>query len=161
MIIFDLDGTLALNDHRKHWVTEQYSLPEFQKITGKKWKPNWEKFEDECEKDLPNEPIINLWNDKVSLGMMDHLYIFSGRSKRVEKQTLEWLDKHLLCFVAKNLRMRPIGDYKPDDELKEQWLNEELVKGNEIEMVFDDRQKVVDMWRRRGITCLQVAQGDF
>jgi hypothetical protein len=26
---------------------------------------------------------------------------------------------------------------------------------------FDDRQRVVDMWRRNGITCFQVAPGDF
>jgi len=26
---------------------------------------------------------------------------------------------------------------------------------------LDDRQQVVDMWRERGIRCLQVAKGDF
>jgi hypothetical protein len=25
----------------------------------------------------------------------------------------------------------------------------------------DDRQKVVDMWRAEGLTCFQVAPGDF
>lgn len=30
-----------------------------------------------------------------------------------------------------------------------------------IAMVFDDRDKVVAMWRRQGLTCLQVAPGDF
>ena len=27
--------------------------------------------------------------------------------------------------------------------------------------IFDDRNKVVEMWRRLGITCLQVDDGDF
>ena len=27
--------------------------------------------------------------------------------------------------------------------------------------VADDRQKVVDMWREIGLTCFQVAPGDF
>ena len=27
--------------------------------------------------------------------------------------------------------------------------------------VFDDRQKVVDMWRKNGLTCFQVADGNF
>ena len=27
--------------------------------------------------------------------------------------------------------------------------------------IFDDRNKVVNMWRSLGITCLQVANGDF
>ena len=30
-----------------------------------------------------------------------------------------------------------------------------------VAMVFDDRQQVVDMWRDNGLTCFQVADGDF
>ena len=30
-----------------------------------------------------------------------------------------------------------------------------------VAMVFDDRQQVVDMWRYNGLTCFQVADGDF
>ena len=35
------------------------------------------------------------------------------------------------------------------------WDRERLVS------VFDDRQQVVDMWRRNNITCFQCAKGDF
>ena len=28
-------------------------------------------------------------------------------------------------------------------------------------MVFDDRDRVVNMWRRNGVVCAQVAPGDF
>jgi hypothetical protein len=59
------------------------------------------------------------------------------------------------------LRMRPVGDYRDDAVLKEQWLNEARVLGKAPDIVFDDRQRVVDMWRRNGITCCQVAPGDF
>jgi len=34
-------------------------------------------------------------------------------------------------------------------------------KRKDILCVFDDRQKVVDMWRKNGITCFQVNYGDF
>jgi hypothetical protein len=34
-------------------------------------------------------------------------------------------------------------------------------KKDRILCVFDDRQKVVDMWRDNGIDCFQVAPGDF
>jgi hypothetical protein len=53
--------------------------------------------------------------------------------------------------------------FMKDDELKEMWLDEEFPgEGiNEIECVFDDRDKVVNMWRKRGIPCFQVAPGDF
>ena len=38
--------------------------------------------------------------------------------------------------------------------------------GNDVDiddvfMTVDDRQKVVDMWRENGLTCFQVAPGDF
>jgi hypothetical protein len=32
---------------------------------------------------------------------------------------------------------------------------------NDVFCVVDDRQKVVDMWRENGLTCFQVAPGDF
>ena len=53
--------------------------------------------------------------------------------------------------------------YMPDDELKQHWLDD-LFPGDirdRIVAVFDDRQKVVDMWRKNGLTCMQVAPGDF
>ena len=58
--------------------------------------------------------------------------------------------------------MRTIGDSTPDEILKRQWY-EELPQNDKERLVcvFDDRQKVVDMWRSIGVTCLQVAAGDF
>ena len=32
---------------------------------------------------------------------------------------------------------------------------------DDVLMTVDDRQRVVDMWRAEGLTCLQVAPGDF
>ena len=51
----------------------------------------------------------------------------------------------------------------PDDELKQHWLDTLFPddKKNGILCVFDDRQKVVDMWRRNGVTCFQVDDGNF
>jgi hypothetical protein len=33
--------------------------------------------------------------------------------------------------------------------------------GGKIDLVYDDRNKVVAMWKARGITVVQVAEGDF
>jgi len=33
--------------------------------------------------------------------------------------------------------------------------------GWDPQLVFDDRTSVVDMWRSRGLTAVQVAPGDF
>ena len=32
---------------------------------------------------------------------------------------------------------------------------------NDVLCVYDDRQKVVDMWREEGLVCCQVAPGNF
>jgi hypothetical protein len=52
----------------------------------------------------------------------------------------------------------------PDDDLKKKWFNDLFPTQKDIDdvvCVFDDRQKVVDMWRDMGLTCMQVAPGNF
>src|SRR5690606_19255438 len=41
----------------------------------------------------------------------------------------------------------------PDVELKRYWLNQEYERPD---LVYDDRQRVVDMWRAEGVPCFQV-----
>ena len=36
-----------------------------------------------------------------------------------------------------------------------------LIDKDDVFAVFDDRQQVVDTWRANGLTCFQVADGDF
>ena len=50
-----------------------------------------------------------------------------------------------------------------DDKLKQIWLDDLFPKKDKdkIVCIFDDRSKVVDMWRDNGLTCMQVAPGDF
>lgn len=55
----------------------------------------------------------------------------------------------------------PDGDYRQDKDVKE-----EIYKNTDwgmfrIEGVFEDRKQCVDMWRRMGLTCYQVADGDY
>jgi phosphoglycolate phosphatase-like HAD superfamily hydrolase len=151
MIIFDLDGTLADCEHRRHFVERSE-------------KPDWRAFFEACDQDNLIEPtaiiLLNLWIKQGEI-----IEIWSGRSEAVRKKTETWLQENIFSHGIEMcpLKMRPIGDYTPDDELKERWLNERCsdlmearIEGrmptkHDIEFVFDDRPKVVDMWRRRGI----------
>ena len=59
--------------------------------------------------------------------------------------------------------MRPTSDdwhFMKDSDLKQHWLDDLQIK-DDVFAVFDDRQQVVDMWRANGLTCFQVADGDF
>lgn len=58
--------------------------------------------------------------------------------------------------------MRQAGDYTADDVLKKQWLDAMLIDDRRrLVAVFDDRDRVVQMWRNAGVTCFQVASGEF
>ena len=154
MIIFDLDGTLADNSHRQHLVQN--------KTRARAWTQDWDAFYQACHLDLPT-----LWCRVMgSLWANGHdIQIWSGRSDIVRLKTELWLLEHV--YKPRNivgrapLRMRAEGDYTPDDRLKELWLLKELDGGATVEGVFDDRAKVVAMWRSHGIPCAQVAPGDF
>ena len=50
----------------------------------------------------------------------------------------------------------------PDEKLKQHWLDDVFGEAkDQIVAVFDDRDKVVDMWRKNNLTCMQVAPGNF
>ena len=150
LYIFDLDGTLALTEHRQH-------------ILDDKARPDrWKVFFAACVNDLPNVPVIETLH---RLRLMADVYIWSGRSSEVRKQTIDWLAEHTALMsheVESILRMRDEGDFIPDEQLKEQWLKDlESDDRRRLVAVFDDRDKVVAMWRANGVPCFQVAQRAF
>ena len=146
-VIFDLDGTLAIIDKRR----EKATLPN--------GKINWKTFFDPAniELDEPNVPVIKTFQAMKAAGY--RVGVFSGRDAVSYVETSNWLEKYGVDFDF--MRMRPKGSHTPDDVLKKQWLDEELSTGEEIMCTFDDRDKVVKMWRENGITCMQVNYGDF
>ena len=166
MIIFDLDGTLADCEHRRHFIdpnSVNHLRDEdgyYNVLTGEKWKPDWQSFYDACDKDEPIIQVIDIWNLQISLGMMGIHQIWSGRSESVRKKTDQWLDKNLLCFESHQLKMRPIGNTEPDEVLKERWLDEVIAQGNTIDFVFDSHPGSIAMWRRRGIFVFNCCQHD-
>lgn len=139
--IFDLDGTLADIRHRLHF------------IEGKK--KDWDAFYDACVHDIPISNTIHVLNQ---LCLQEEVIICSGRSERVREQTEEWLAEYGVYYDK--LLMRPIGDTRPDAELKLEWLNSGEL-GNSILGVFEDRDRMVKMWREQGLTCYQVCEGDY
>jgi adenylate cyclase class IV len=57
--------------------------------------------------------------------------------------------------------MRKTGDNRPDNIVKKEIFDSNIKNNYYIEFVLDDRNKVVKMWRELGLTCLQVADGNF
>jgi hypothetical protein len=139
-VVFDLDGTLALTEHREHFL--------------KREPKDWRGFYAACDGDQPCEPLVSVLWGLVTGG--HRVEIWSGRSDEVADKTSAWLEQHGLDCVP--IRMRPEGDHQPDTKLKAAWLDAEP---GAPDLVFEDRASMVAMYRDRGIRCVQVAPGDF
>lgn len=159
-VVFDVDGTLANIEHRRHFVA---SKPK-----------NWKAFSKGMKDDLPNHDII--WLMHLMFMNDVRILIASGRSDEDRQTTVEWLAKHNIVdlnsswsmsdftedgAVYDKLYMRKEGDYRADDIVKSEILDQMREDGYEPFMAVDDRSKVVAMWRERGLRCLQCAPGDF
>lgn len=140
--VFDLDGTLALVDHRRDILQNE--------------KPDWHSFNRASLFDPPNEPVANVLRSLFESGY--EVWIVSGRSDVAALETRGWLTKHAVPFHR--LLMRSAQDNRADHVLKREWAEHYQFLETVI-AVFDDRNSVVSMWRELGVTCFQVAEGDF
>lgn len=144
LYIFDLDGTIADIVHRRHLV----------ECSPKKHR----EFYAMCTEDTPVFSVIKTMH-RLVFGGAD-LWIWSGRSDEVLTETVRWLDKNYVPYHA--LKMREASDHQPDVKLKRSWLRAMDKEDRErLIAIFDDRKSVVDMWRQEGVSCFQVAEGDF
>ena len=170
-IIFDLDGTLAIIEKRRKLAGSP---------TGKTPTPskmNWDVFFDPdnvLNLDEPNPPVIKMAQLFKQQGF--NIVIFSGRNDRSFDTTTQWLNNNDVPFdllvmrpdkfkdkawpIASGNPATPDMRFMPDEILKKQMLDT-FVDKDDVFMTVDDRQKVVDMWRDLGLTCFQVAPGDF
>jgi len=149
-VVFDLDGTLADVEHRIHHIRRE---------DGEK--RDWTAFEDECPRDKPIWQTIKVFRD-ISSGTKNDLQIWTGRSERVREETERWLVDHVgFQYNFCGLIMRPENDFTEDHVLKERWLDAAIKDGWHPQLAFDDRKRVCDMWRHRGVVCYHVTDGFF
>ena len=146
LYIFDLDGTLALLEHRLHLIDKS------------KGNPDWQAFFAACDKDEPCWPVLITLNALRVAGA--EVWVLSGRSDEVRDKTEAWLQRHL--GYVPPLTMREAGDTRHDDLVKREMYDRMLEEDRRrLIAVFDDRDRVVALWRSLGIACFQVAPGDF
>jgi FMN phosphatase YigB (HAD superfamily) len=151
LYIFDLDGTLAEVEHRRHFVE---SNPK-----------RWRDFYAACAGDTPSQPVVRTAAALFYAGA--DIWVWSGRSDEVRAETEAWL-AHNMPWMFGDLndgpafRMRQARDHQPDTKLKRSWLlSMDPADRERLVAVFDDRLSVVTMWREEGVACFQVAPGDF
>jgi len=133
-IICDLDGTLALLNGRNPYDAST------------------------CIDDEVNIPIKDIITHFHKNGYS--IIFVTGRDGKYYNHTLDFLHKKI--GVANfHLFSRGVDDNRKDSIVKEEIFMNYIYNRYYVHFVLDDRNQVVEMWRDLGLTCLQVADGDF
>jgi len=145
--IFDIDGTLANIDHRKHH------------LVSKGNKKNWEPFFKEQHLDAPHWPVFDVMK---ALSLAGHkCIVITGRMDQHRTVSLKWIQNHYDGeFHNEDLYMRADGDHTDDDELKWNIAQKILQENPEYELtaIFEDRHRIIDKFRQNGIYCFECNQ---
>jgi hypothetical protein len=134
-ILVDLDGTVALLRRNPY-------------------------DESRVSTDRPNAAVVETVRALVACG---HRPVFmSGRTAGCREATTQWLVAHVTQGLFEfELHMRALGDNRPDRVVKLELFNKHVRERYDVRVVLDDRNSVVELWRSMGLTCMQVAPGDF
>ena len=131
--LVDVDGTLALMQGRSPY--------------------DWHRVGE----DDPNPPVVELVRSLRAAG--NAIVVVSGRDGVARSATQAWLDRHEIPHDA--LLLRTAGDNRRDSIVKREIFDRRIRPVWQVKGVLDDRDQVVRMWRGLGLTCVQVAPGDF
>jgi predicted kinase len=144
-VICDLDGTLALIHGRSPYDATDCDI-----------------------KDLPNIPVIETIKAHFNAGRK--IIFCSGREDKYRPETVRFIEKHLrmpsdrmpnVNTFSYQLHMRKTDDFRKDAVIKEEIYQGEIEGKYNVLCVLDDRNQVVEFWRSKGLTCFQVAEGNF
>lgn len=134
VVLVDVDGTIALAGDRNPYDESTVSA------------------------DQPNADIVAIVRALHRDG--HRLVVISGRTEAARADTIAWLEQHLGVPIDA-LHLRAPGDRRSDVVVKRQIFRRRIERRYRVLCVLEDRSRVVGMWRDLGLTCLQVAPGDF
>lgn len=140
--IFDIDGTLANCEHRMHYI---------------KHKPkNYKAFYATGHLDSPMHPMCQLART-IDATEHSHIIFCTGRPEEMRAATTAWLLEHALVRSGPiSLYMRADNDYRQDTVVKDELYDRILADGFQPQLVFDDRPRVCDMWKSRGLLVARI-----
>ncbi len=145
-IVCDMDGTLSNHEHRVYHVAEKGNESDDEE---------WEAYHSKMHLDKPYKAEQILLRMFYRLGF--NIAICTAREEIFKEQTIEWLWRNHINF--NRLYMRAEKDYRPGAEIKEEILLKKMAN-KKILFVLEDRESVVAMWRKNGVTCFQCRPGN-
>lgn len=147
-IIVDVDGTLALRNNRSPFDYEK------------------------AGEDSADFRMCNIIKALIESEENYQVFFLTGREDigNCRQITEDWISTHVYTkhghagFLPKDnwkLLMRSEGDHRPDEVVKKEIYENRIAPWYNVVAVFDDRDKVVKMWRDLGLLCVQPYWGDF
>lgn len=143
-VICDLDGTLCNIEHRLKYASGP--------------KKDWSKF-------FSGIPFDELRDDveksvrKLALDNNAFLILVSGRPEDYRDATEEWLARMAKITPDKYILIMRESHDKRDDDIVKLEIYEKYLSNLNILKVFDDRPRVIRMWRERGLEVEDVGNG--
>ena len=157
-IICDIDGTLMNVESRR--------LLAVSKKRDSDRVMNWDYFLDPknmLELDTPQLDVVMVI--KSLCNVYNNIIFTSARNERHREATMKQIQDCLGDSIEDGkeiyLFLRADDDFRPDDIVKKELLEDIKQEGLNPTLAFDDRDQVVKMWRGLGIECFQVREGDF
>lgn len=147
MFVFDLEGTLSDCRHRNHLLPTEEQRKEAWK-DGKKKKDLYLPFHDEFKNDPAIVPMVDLL---ARLYRHSRVIILTGMMEKHRNNAIHWLNRNSIRVDA--LIMRADDDYSPSEVYKLRYIKSQE---HEVDMLFDDRIKIVDHMNKNGIPSLLV-----
>ena len=144
--VFDIDGTIANNEHRVHFLQK----PEGEKL-------DWDGFFAAQDKDTLHYGVVQVLDALYTAGT--EIILLTGRGKEYEEVTRKWLADNGILFDR--LIMRPAGDRTNDDVLKPRQLDDAGLTPERVITIFEDRARIVRSLRKLGYHVCHVAEGEF
>lgn len=136
VVVFDIDGTLTDEHHRKQYRDAK----------------DWETYFSKCDEDTPIEHVIELVRDYKKKGY--EIWLMTGRVETCKEKTIAYMEKHNVPYDR--LKMRSKGVMLPDYVLKPAWIGKYIGK-ERVEVIYDDREKVIEGFRKKGLNVIDVA----
>jgi hypothetical protein len=149
IFIFDIDGTVANCEHRQHFLRRPRK------------ERDWKSFRDLTRLDTPHDDILFLLKLFAAEG---HTILFVTARTESERDDTEWWFENVAGLTSdmwQRLYMRADRDNREDTIIKKEILDVIRRVYGEPYMVFEDRARVVAMWRENGVRCLHVEPGEF
>lgn len=136
IVICDIDGTIANNDHRQHF------------LEGKK---DWEGFFSELHKDEPIREIIFKVKDLEAQG--NKIFFLTGRPEKYRDATIKWLNIYFSFEFS--LLMRRNNDRKNKIEVKKELFKKNF-SPSKIKLILENDEELIKLWRSFNLKVFKV-----